>query len=260
MPGTRSELLREPSRTSTGKPLGMRERPRRLRVDRERQIAARPRRRPRRPRSRSRAADSRPGRAGARAAPAWPATPSIGVSRIGRKALKCAWWIPPPRVELGDACRRCVRSESGVAPTTNCIVIPATPPGRSGSARAAVALLVPPLATTSAARARASPASSSRLFSGAMRASVCAARRLEVDRHAAGERGEPLDLRRLRARHELDVDVAGEAVRCAEQLEHGDQVVHDLHRPAGNAGGDEEPLAPAAARARRGRCGPAPRA
>src|SRR6185436_5250263 len=73
-----------------------------------------------------------------------------------------------------------------------------------------------------------------------------AAGRLQVHRDAAGEGGEPLDLRRLGPSHQLDVDVPREAVALAKQLEGGDEVVHDLHRIAGDAGGDEESIDPAA--------------
>src|SRR5207249_11286221 len=73
-----------------------------------------------------------------------------------------------------------------------------------------------------------------------------AARWLEIDRDATGELRKPLDLRLFGARHHLDVDVAGEPMLSPQQLERGDEVVHHLHRPAGNTSSDEQPVAPAA--------------
>ncbi len=68
--------------------------------------------------------------------------------------------------------------------------------------------------------------------------------RLEVDRDPARELGQPLDLRGLAAGHELHMDVPAEAVPLAQQLQRGDEIVHDLHRPARDAGRDEQPFAP----------------
>ena len=45
--------------------------------------------------------------------------------------------------------------------------------------------------------------------------------------------------------HQLHVDVSAEPVPLPQQLERLDQLVHHVDRPARNAGGDEEPLAPA---------------
>ena len=69
---------------------------------------------------------------------------------------------------------------------------------------------------------------------------------LEVHRHPRGQRCDPLDLRRLGSRNQLHVDIAREPVPDAEQLEHGDQIVGDLLWPGRDAGGDEQPLAPPA--------------
>ena len=69
---------------------------------------------------------------------------------------------------------------------------------------------------------------------------------LQVDRHAARQLSQPLDLRGLTAGHELDMDVPAEPVALAEQLERGDEIVHHLDRAPRNAGGDEQPLAPPA--------------
>jgi hypothetical protein len=73
---------------------------------------------------------------------------------------------------------------------------------------------------------------------------VLAARGLEVDRDARRQRRDPLDLRLLHTRQNLDMDVSGEAVLVAEKLEHGDEVIHHLDWPARNAGGDEQTLTP----------------
>ena len=72
------------------------------------------------------------------------------------------------------------------------------------------------------------------------------ARRLEVDRDPARELGQPVDLRRLRARNHLDVDVPAEPVALPQQLQRLDELVHDVDGPAGNPRGDEQALAPAA--------------
>jgi hypothetical protein len=42
------------------------------------------------------------------------------------------------------------------------------------------------------------------------------------------------------------VNVAAEAVSFAEQLQHANQIVHDLHRPPRNPGRDEQTLTPPA--------------
>lgn len=63
------------------------------------------------------------------------------------------------------------RSLSGVAPTTNCIVIPEAPPGARGSAGRPIAVSCRP--RTTCRRTRASPSIAvSMLFSGAMRTRV----------------------------------------------------------------------------------------
>jgi len=80
-----------------------------------------------------------------------------------------------------------------------------------------------------------------------MRVRLCPHGALQVERHPGGERRQPLDLRRLRACHQLDVDVAREAVALTQELERGDEAVHHLDRIAGNAGGDEQPVHPPAA-------------
>jgi hypothetical protein len=71
-------------------------------------------------------------------------------------------------------------------------------------------------------------------------------RSLEVERYPACERGEPLDLPRLGPGHELHVDVAGEAVPLAQQLQRGNELVHDPDRIAGDAGRDEQAVHPSA--------------
>ena len=139
-----------------------------------------------------------------------------------------------------------VRSVSGVAPTTNCIVIPDAPPGRSGSAGRPSRRSACSRRTSLRAVCRLVSAVS-RLFSGAICARRLPAGRLQVQRDAAGQRRQPLDLRGLAAGHHLHVHVAAKALAAAQQLQHGDQVVHHLDRPAGDAGGDEQAAAPAAA-------------
>ena len=69
---------------------------------------------------------------------------------------------------------------------------------------------------------------------------------LEVERDPAGQAGEPLDLRVVRARHQLDVDVPAEAVSLPQQGQRLDELVDDSHRPARDPRGDEEPVAPVA--------------
>jgi hypothetical protein len=67
-----------------------------------------------------------------------------------------------------------------------------------------------------------------------------AARRLQVERNACGERREPLDLRGFSARHHLHVDVAGESMLLAQQREHLDQIVHHLYRSPRDSRCEEE--------------------
>ena len=131
----------------------------------------------------------------------------------------------------GRPCSSSVRSVSGVAPTTNCMVMPDAPPGCSGSRRPAVGPRRRAPASTSArtrsrfvqrrrrgsSRARCAPGSApqgaSRLsdtrLASAVSRSICAG---------------------FGAGHELHVDVSREAVALAQQLERRDEIVHHLDR------------------------------
>ena len=69
--------------------------------------------------------------------------------------------------------------------------------------------------------------------------------RLEIDRDSAGQRRESLDLRLLRARNDLGVDVPSEAVPLPQQREDLDQLVHYPGGPRRDGRGEKESLAPA---------------
>ena len=65
---------------------------------------------------------------------------------------------------------------------------------------------------------------------------------LEIDGHAGGQSHRRLDLRRLGARQQLHVDVALKALAPPEQLEGGQHAVGGARRPARHAGREEEAL------------------
>ena len=198
------------------------------------------------PRIRTGAADGPPDRGGARAAPGVARMSSIGVSRIGRNALNCGVMDPAVLIQIASRCRgSCGRCR----PSRRRRIASSSRRFRPGAAgRAAGPSALPPGRRSLGARPleRASdrggeffsgrdlrrscwPHGASRLtdtrLANAVRRSICAS-------------SPPGD--------HLDVDVSAEPVPLAEQLEHLDQVVHHLHRPPGNAGGDEQARAPAA--------------
>src|SRR6266550_2096863 len=69
---------------------------------------------------------------------------------------------------------------------------------------------------------------------------VAVARRLEVDRNSIGQPRGFFDLRGLRAGQELDVDVAGEALAAAEQVERRQHAIGGAARSARHPGGQEQ--------------------
>ena len=152
--------------------------------------------------------------------------------------------MPPPAFSRLTVPSR-LRSVSGVAPTTNCMVMPAAPPGWSGS-RGLPSACASRSRTTSARTRSKSCSVVAKLFSGAICARLApqGASRLSDTRLASAVSRSICD--RLGAGHQLHVDVPAEAVPLAQQLEHRDEIVHHLDRPARDAGGDEQPLAPPA--------------